>query len=56
MLPELACGDLDTWIVTHENLRELPRVRAVFEFLVEASRYFARTSHPARGQPDETSN
>ena len=42
VLPGLALGDLDTWIVTHENLRELPRVRAVFECLVEAFRHFSR--------------
>jgi DNA-binding transcriptional LysR family regulator len=40
VLPELAIGRLDTWIVTHENLRELPRVRAVFDHLVEAFQHF----------------
>ena len=28
-LPELALARLDTWIVTHEDLRELPRVRTL---------------------------
>jgi hypothetical protein len=27
---------LDTWLVTHENLRGIPRVRAFFDTLVEA--------------------
>ena len=44
VLPELAFGNLDTWIVTHENLRELPRVRAVFECLAEAFQQFARAT------------
>lgn len=52
VLPDLAFGNLDTWIVTHENLRELPRVRAVFDCLAGAFQLFARTSHPAREQLD----
>jgi DNA-binding transcriptional LysR family regulator len=40
VLPELTIGRWDTWIVTHENLRELPRVRAVFDHLVEAFQHF----------------
>ncbi len=42
VLPELAVGRLDTWIVTHENLRELPRVRAVFDHLARAFADFAK--------------
>jgi DNA-binding transcriptional LysR family regulator len=43
VLPDLSVAKLDTWIVMHENLRELPRVRAVFDHLADAfSRYQAR--------------
>lgn len=35
VLPEVSLGTLDTWIVTHEDLRDTPRVRAVFDHLVE---------------------
>lgn len=34
VLPDLEIASLDTWIVTHENLRNVPRVRAVFDHLV----------------------
>ncbi len=34
VLPGLTVAVLDTWIVTHEDLRGLPRVRAVFDHLV----------------------
>lgn len=34
VLPELIVATLDTWIVTHEDLRRLPRVRATFDHLV----------------------
>ncbi len=44
VLPDLAIGTLDTWIVTHENLQHLPRVRAVFDCLAEAFGRFAHTS------------
>ena len=54
VLPRLALGNLDTWVVTHESLRDLPRVRAVFECLVEAFQRFARARNPARDQPDGT--
>ncbi len=36
VLPGLEIGLLDTWIVTHENLARVPRVRAVFDALVAA--------------------
>lgn len=36
VLPDLWVASLDTWIVTHEDLRGVPRVRAVFDHLVEA--------------------
>jgi len=35
VLRDVAIGALDTWIVTHEDLRDTPRVRAVFDHLVE---------------------
>jgi len=36
VLPEFTAIMLDTWIVTHENLSKVPRVRAVFDCLAEA--------------------
>lgn len=42
VLPELEVAALDTWIVTHEDLRNVPRVRAVFDHLVTAFTRFAR--------------
>lgn len=36
VLPDLLIANLETWIVTHEDLRELPRVRAVFDHLAES--------------------
>lgn len=36
ILPDLDIAMLDTWIVTHENLARVPRVRAVFDSLVES--------------------
>lgn len=36
VLPDLTAIALETWIVTHEDLRTTPRVRAVFDHLVEA--------------------
>lgn len=34
ILPDLDIAMLETWIVTHENLARIPRVRAVFDSLV----------------------
>lgn len=34
VLPDVEIASLDTWIVTHENLRNVPRVRATFDHLV----------------------
>jgi DNA-binding transcriptional LysR family regulator len=42
VLPDLDVTMLDTWIVTHENLRHVARVRAVFEHLVDQFTAFAR--------------
>ncbi|MFO3705748.1 LysR family transcriptional regulator [Xanthomonas codiaei] len=36
VLPELVLPALETWIVTHEDLRNVPRVRAVFDHLAGA--------------------
>jgi DNA-binding transcriptional LysR family regulator len=36
VLPGLTVANLETWIVTHEDLRALPRIRAAFDGLVEA--------------------
>jgi len=52
ILPELKIGKLDSWIVMHENLRELPRVRAVFDHLVGAFRQFARAGDGRKPRPD----
>lgn len=42
VLADFAIPALDTWIVTHENLRNVPRVRAVFDHLVEAFDAYGR--------------
>lgn len=42
ILPDFEVAVLETWIVTHENLARLPRVRAVFDSLVESFRAMAR--------------
>ena len=36
VLPAMEVATLDTWVVTHEDLRNLPRVGAVFDALVAA--------------------
>ncbi|MDN2582718.1 LysR family transcriptional regulator [Aquibium sp. ELW1220] len=36
VLPDVEIAVLETWIVTHENLSRVPRVRAVFDSLVES--------------------
>ena len=38
LLPDFVVAILDTWIVTHENLARVPRVRAVFDSLVASFR------------------
>lgn len=35
VLPCVEVGSLDTWIVTHDSLRPVPKVRAVFDYLVD---------------------
>lgn len=51
VLPALTIASLDTWVVTHENLRTLPRVRAVFDHLAVAFRRFVR---PAVGRGSQS--
>lgn len=36
VLPDVTPVVMDTWIVTHENLSKVPRIRAVFDCLAEA--------------------
>ena len=36
VLPEITVGTIDTWIVTHEDLRHVPRIRAVLDHLAAA--------------------
>jgi DNA-binding transcriptional LysR family regulator len=43
ILPDLDVMVLETWIVTHENLSRVPRVRAVFDSLVESFREMSRS-------------
>lgn len=43
ILPDLDVLVLETWIVTHENLARVPRVRAVFDSLVESFREMSRS-------------
>lgn len=40
VLPDFTLGWLDTWVVMHEDLRTLPRVRAVFDHLVTSFNKF----------------
>ncbi|MGY6707272.1 MAG: LysR family transcriptional regulator [Rhizobiaceae bacterium] len=42
LLPDLEVATLETWIVTHENLARVPRVRAVFDSLVASFRAMMR--------------
>jgi DNA-binding transcriptional LysR family regulator len=43
VLPSMTIASMDTWIVTHANLRRLPRVSTAFDHLVEAFARFARS-------------
>ncbi|WMT90949.1 LysR family transcriptional regulator [Pelagibacterium sp. H642] len=36
VIPDFSIHLLDTWVVTHENLSRVPRIRAVFDHLVTA--------------------
>jgi DNA-binding transcriptional LysR family regulator len=47
VLPEIELPQLPTWIVTHESLRRLPRVAALFDHLVDA---FEAYGHGQQGR------
>lgn len=42
ILPDLDVAVLETWIVTHENLAKVPRVRAVFDSLAASFETFGK--------------
>jgi DNA-binding transcriptional LysR family regulator len=44
VLPDFKIGSLDTWVVTHEDLRRVPRVRVVFDHLVLEFKRYMRTA------------
>lgn len=50
VLPDLQAGELPVWVVTHDNLRAVPRVRAVIDALVAA---FTAPAGGGTGQPAE---
>ncbi len=43
VLPDVVVMTLDTWVVTHENLRHVPRIRTVFDSLVRSYSKYGRT-------------
>lgn len=45
VLPEFDIGALETWIVIHEDLRDIPRIRAVFEHLVAEFDVYGKGRH-----------
>ena len=47
VLPDLDLGRLAVWITMHEDLRALPRVRALFDHLVDAFDALCDSSRPA---------
>ena len=50
VLPDVVLGSLETWVVMHEDLRAVARVRAAFDHLVAG---FARYLAPPSGDPVE---
>lgn len=42
VLPDLALGSLPIWVVTHRDLRDVPRVRAAFDHLVDEFTTYTR--------------
>lgn len=42
ILPEIVVARMETWLVTHENLRAVPKIRAVFDHLLHAYLRHAR--------------
>ncbi|PJE26853.1 transcriptional regulator, LysR family [Pseudooceanicola antarcticus] len=53
VLPGLELARLPTWIVTHENLAKLPRVRAVFDHLVAEYRQLGRSARAGGASSDQ---
>jgi DNA-binding transcriptional LysR family regulator len=54
VLPEVIATSLETWVVTHEDLKTVAKVRAVFDHLVAAFADFigrGRTTTAVAGQP-----
>ena len=52
ILSGLVVHRMDSWIVAHEDLRHVPRVRAAFDHLVaEFTRYCAGAADPQHGRP-----
>jgi len=49
VLPDIELPQLPTWIVTHEDLRRLPRVAALFDHLVEAFDAYGNCQHVRSG-------
>ena len=49
VLPALEIGILDTWIVMHEDLRQVPKVRTVFDHLVAELSAYIRGILPGNG-------
>lgn len=48
VLPMLTVASMDTWIVVHRDLRQLPKIRAAYDWLYNAFRRYARSS----GEPN----
>lgn len=46
VVPEYTVFDLPVWIVTHEDLRRTPRIRAVFDHLVAEFEIYCRQDAP----------
>jgi DNA-binding transcriptional LysR family regulator len=47
VLPDITLQSPDTWIVAHENVLRVPRIRAVFDHLVDAYKDYASIPPPA---------
>jgi hypothetical protein len=54
LLPQSFAFDLETWVVCHEDLRSLARVRAVFDALVVGLSGYVANGQPFCGEIDET--
>ncbi|MGE7370368.1 LysR family transcriptional regulator [Neorhizobium sp. NPDC001467] len=47
ILPEVVVHTIDTWVVAHENVLKIPRVRAVYDHLVNSYKLYASGSPSA---------